>query len=85
MRVLFGTILAAAEVAMAFDVASNGRSRLGEVAFDGQGLLVIDYELGGQSYRNHFLHGEPPFMLDNVKSWLRMGCYPLSGAKKGDD
>ena len=26
-----------------------------------QTLLIIDYKVGGQEYRNHFLYGKPPF------------------------
>ena len=64
-----------------FEVAANGRALLGEIAFDGQGLLSIEYEVEGRKTLNHFLYGNPPFNLDDVKNWLRGGCYPLPDAK----
>ena len=64
-----------------FEVAANGRALLGEVAFDGQGLLSIEYEVEGRKTLNHFLYGNPPFNIDDVKNWLRGGCYPLPDTK----
>ena len=62
-----------------FAVAANGRARLGEVPFVGQGMLLLAYEADGKKANNHFLYGAPPFNLDNVMRWLRHGCYPLGG------
>jgi len=60
-----------------FSVPSNGRAELGNVPWEGQGLLLVDYSADGYRGRNHFLYGQIPFRLKDVREWLRRGCYPL--------
>lgn len=38
---------------------------------DGQGLLVINYEIGSEKYFNHYLYGRPPFDLQDYKAWIK--------------
>ena len=39
-------------------------------AQQGQGLLLIDYELDGKKLRNHYVYGKPPFALAQAKKWV---------------
>jgi len=59
-----------------FEIPANGKLELGKVPFKGQGVVVIDAVLDGRPYRNHFLHGEPPFKWSEVRSWLD-GAYAV--------
>jgi len=53
-----------------FEIPANGKVELGKVPFKGQGVVVIDAILDGRPFRNHFLHGEPPFKWADVETWL---------------
>ena len=53
-----------------YEVPANAAAVIGEVAWQGQGLYVIEYEQGGAKQRNWFLYGEPPFALAKVRQWL---------------
>ena len=54
----------------AYEVAANSKTRLGDVAFSGQGLVEIEYTVdGGAVRKNHFLYGEPPFKWTDVRRW----------------
>ena len=53
-----------------YEVGANSKTRLGIVPFSGQGLIEIEYQVEGVSYRNHFLYGEPPFKWIDVKEWM---------------
>lgn len=53
-----------------FEIPSNGKVKLGEVAFEGKGVLLIEATLDGKAFRNHFLYGEPPFDWAKVKALL---------------
>ena len=52
-----------------YEVAANSKTRLGEVAISGQGLVEIEYTVDGGVKRNHFLYGEPPFRWLDVRAW----------------
>lgn len=55
-----------------FSVGSNDRSLVAGLPVPtGQGVLLIEYETGGQRFRNHYLYGEPPFDFANYKSWMK--------------
>ncbi len=54
-----------------YEVAANSKTRLGTVPFSGQGLINIEYTADGETLRNHFLYGEPPFNWKNVKEWMK--------------
>ena len=54
-----------------YEVAANAKTRLGEIPFSGQGMLLIAYTCDGESLRNHFLYGAPPFDWAQVKEWMR--------------
>ena len=52
-------------------VAKNSKSRLGEVPFSGQGVIEIEYTVGGGAVeRNRFLYGDPPFDWRQVRRWF---------------
>ena len=53
-----------------YEVAANSKTQLGTVPYHGQGLVTIEYVCDGESLRNHFLYGEPPFKWAQVKDWL---------------
>ena len=55
----------------AFEIPANGKLDLGRVPFSGQGCLRIDARFGDREFRSHFLYGEPPFSLAQVRKWLR--------------
>ena len=37
----------------------------------GQGVFLIDYTVGGETFRTHYLHGEPPFAWKDYLKWTR--------------
>ena len=53
-----------------FEIPANGTLDLGEVAWEGQGVLLIEAMLGGKPFRNNFLYGEIPFDYKAVKALL---------------
>ena len=55
-----------------FNVGSNDRSQVAGLPVpQGQGVLLIEYETGGQKYRNHYLYGAPPFDFKNYQRWMK--------------
>ena len=54
-----------------YEVAANSKTQLGTVPFSGQGLIEIDYSADGETHRNHFLYGKPPFKWAEVKEWMK--------------
>ena len=54
-----------------YEVSANSKTQIGTVPFSGQGLIEIEYQVEGKTYRNHFLHGEPPFKWAEVKEWMK--------------
>ena len=54
-----------------YEVAANAKTQLGTVPFSGQGLIEIEYSADGETHRNHFLYGEPPFTWAEVKEWMK--------------
>lgn len=54
-----------------FHVGANGRQTVASLPeTDGQGLLLIRYETGGETLFNHFLYGKPPYKLKEYRGWL---------------
>ena len=52
-------------------VAANAALRVGEVAFEGQGVVDIAFSVdGGPAGRNHYLAGSAPFDWRQVARWL---------------
>jgi beta-mannosidase len=60
-----------------YAVAANGRQRVALLPCQrGQGMLLIRYELGGETRANHYLYGAPPFDLKAYIGLLRQtGIY----------
>lgn len=54
-----------------YEVPANAARELGTVDWQGQGVLDIVYEQGGEKHTNWFLYGEPPFEFAEVKEWMR--------------
>lgn len=55
-----------------FSVGSNDRSLVAGLPVpQGQGVLLIEYETGGQKFRNHYLYGAPPFDFKSYQSWMK--------------
>ena len=55
-----------------FNVGSNDRSLVAGLPVpQGQGVLLIEYETGGQKYRNHYLYGAPPFDFKSYQRWMK--------------
>ena len=54
-----------------YEVAANSKTRLGEIPFAGQGLILIEYACDGETLRNHFLYGAPPFDWAKAKEWMK--------------
>lgn len=55
-----------------FQSDANGRvvlTHVGKVA--DKGMYLIEYEIDGKTYRNHYLYGEKPFDLQKVCEWLK--------------
>ena len=53
-----------------FTIPANGTLDLGAVAWEGQGVLLIEATLGGLPFVNHFLYGEIPFDYKAIKALL---------------
>lgn len=53
-----------------YSVSANAAQEIGSVAWEGQGLLDLIYEQGGEKHTNWFLYGEPPFDFKKVKEWM---------------
>jgi len=60
-----------------YSVAANGRQKVADLPLqDGQGMLLIRYESGGEARGNHYLYGAPPFELKAYVGLLkRTGIY----------
>lgn len=55
-----------------FKVGANDRALVAGLPVpSGQGVLLIEYETGGQKYRNHYLYGAPPFDFSKYKIWMK--------------
>ncbi len=55
-----------------FKVGANDRALVAGLPVpSGQGVLLIEYETGGQKNRNHYLYGAPPFDFSKYKIWMK--------------
>ena len=54
-----------------YEAAPNGVTDLAPVGWNGQGLFIIDYTVGGETFRTHYLHGEPPFKWADYTKWIK--------------
>ena len=55
------------------DVSSNGISELHKIPFDGDNcrFYVLEWEYGGEKYKNHYISGSAPYNYDKYVAWLR--------------
>ena len=64
-----------------FEVAANGRAELPGIPekVGKQGVYLIDYKVGEEEFRNHYLYGSAPFKLSDYRVWLQKAdIYNLS-------
>lgn len=57
-----------------FEIGSNSVLDLGAIDFSGlaaKGVIAIDGSAEGVDLRNHYLYGEQPFVLSDVRNWLK--------------
>lgn len=55
-----------------FTIDANDRVLIAKIPkMNGQGVLLINYDVEGKKLANHYLYGEPPFKLNDYKSWLK--------------
>ena len=54
-----------------YEASANGVLDLAPIAWNGQGVFLIDYTAGGETFRTHYLHGEPPFKWDDYVKWTK--------------
>ena len=65
-----GRVLLARDV----EIPANATLDLGALPLGGlpvQGAVLIDGNVDGVDLRNHYLRGEPPFVLADVRKWLK--------------
>lgn len=60
-----------------FSIDVNGKTIISQIPeIQGQGMLLIKYEIDGKSELNHYLYGQPPFDLNEYKKLLnKTGIY----------
>ena len=60
-----------------FTAAANTATLIKKIpARKGQGMLLIRYRLEGGDFANHYLYGEPPYNLEDYRSWInKTGIY----------
>ena len=64
-----------------YEAAANAVTDLASVTWDGQGMFVIEYTVDdgragarpsrGETFRTHYLHGEPPFKWADYAKWIK--------------
>ncbi len=57
-----------------FAVPANGCVQVSSISVNelqGQGVTLIEYNIGGRQYANHYLYGKAPFDVNRYKEWLR--------------
>lgn len=57
-----------------FSVSENCSEALGEIKlyYSEQKLFIIDWEVNGRIYFNHYISGKVPMSLENYKKWLEI-------------
>ena len=58
-----------AKCPMLMRIAPDGKSA--KLTWNGQGLFKIEYTVGGQVFKTHYLYGEPPFAWSDYNDWTR--------------
>ncbi len=55
-----------------FKIAPNANAHLSRIRmmYSDKAFLVIEWQIGGETYYNHYLCGYPAFDLEEYKSWL---------------
>ena len=54
-----------------YEAPANGILELARLSWDGQGLFRIAYTADGETFRTHYLHGEPPFRWSDYAAWTK--------------
>jgi beta-mannosidase len=51
---------------------ANGKTIIGSIpAFNNQAMLLVDYTVENERFKNHYLNGEPPFKLEDYTRWYK--------------
>jgi len=61
-----------------FSIPANSKTDVTGIQFEGagQGAFLIEYEIDGVKRKNHYIYGEPPYKLDDFRTWTKkMGIY----------
>ena len=64
-----------------FSIPQNGRTVVASIpeAVGKQGVYLIEYKVGGETVRNHYLYGTAPFDVQDYRAWMeKTGIYNLS-------
>ena len=64
-----------------FEVAKNGRTVITGIPekAGAQGVYLIEYKVGKQEFKNHYLYGVVPFRASDYRRWMgKTGIYDLS-------
>ena len=54
-----------------YEVAANAVIVIGSIEWRGQGVFDIEYCVDGESYRNYYLYGDPPFDFARISPILK--------------
>ena len=55
-----------------FSIPANGKTLIGHIPDMGkQAMWLIDYTIGEETFKNHYLAGEVPFKLDDYQRWYK--------------
>ena len=54
-----------------YEAPANGVLDLAPIAWNGQGVFIVDYTADGETFRTHYLHGEPPFAWGDYVKWTK--------------
>lgn len=54
-----------------FSIAANGKANVTSIPErNDQGLFLIEYDVNGKKYKNHYLYGTAPFKLNDYRNWI---------------
>jgi beta-mannosidase len=62
-----------------FSVQANGKTLIAAIPeLAGQGVILMDCEIDGVNYKNHYLYGNPPFDYHKYCNWMKKtGIYNI--------
>jgi len=55
-----------------FEIPANGKVVIGNIAEKPvHSMWIIDYSIGNEKYKNHYLAGKAPFKLEDYERWYK--------------